>query len=79
MLVSEKELKNLKLKATKADDLRELAADVEVNPKGTAGDLIKKLIDLPQNKIDTFIKIKYQALVKERQKLISDSELIKEV
>ena len=79
MLVSEKELTNLKLKAVKADDLKELAASVGVEPKGSAGDLIKKLIGLPQNKIDSFIKTKYQAQVKERQKLISDSELVKEV
>jgi hypothetical protein len=79
MLVSEKELTNLKLKAIKADDLKELAASVSVEPKGSAGDLIKKLIDLPQNKIDSFIKTKYQSQVKERQKLISDSELVKEV
>ena len=79
MLVSEKELTNLKLKAVKADDLKALAASVGVEPKGSAGDLIKKLIGLPQNKIDSFIKTKYQAQVKERQKLISDSELVKEV
>ena len=77
MLVSEKELTNLKLKAVKADDLKELAASVDVEPKGNASDLIKKLIGLPQNKIDSFIKTKYQAQVKERQKLISDSELVK--
>jgi len=47
MLVSEKELTNLKLKAIKADDLKELAASVSVEPKGSVGDLIKKLIDLP--------------------------------
>lgn len=79
MLVSSKELANLKLKAIKADDLKELAAGVGIEPKGSAGDLIKKLIGLPQNKIDSFIKTKYQTQVKERQKLISDSELIKEV
>jgi len=56
MLVSEKELTNLKLKAIKADDLKELAASVSVEPKGSVGDLIKKLIDLPQNKINSFIK-----------------------
>ncbi len=79
MLVSTKELTNLKLKAIKAEDLKELAASVGVEPKGSAGDLIKKLIDLSQNKIDSFIKTKYQSQVKERQKFISDSELIKEV
>jgi len=47
MLVNTKELTNLKLKAIKADDLKELAASVSVEPKGSVGDLIKKLIDLP--------------------------------
>ena len=79
MLVSTKELTNLKLKAIKADDLKELAASVGVESKGSAGDLIKKLIDLPKNKIDAFIKTKYQLQVRERQKMISDNELIKEV
>jgi len=79
MLVSKKELANLKLRAVKADDLKELAVSVGVEPRGNAGDLIKKLIDLPQAKIDSFIKVKYQAQVKERQKLISDAELIEEV
>lgn len=79
MLVSTKELANLKLKAIKAEDLKELAASVGVEPRGSAGDLIKKLIGLPQSKVDAFIKAKYQAQVKERQKLISDSDLIKEV
>jgi hypothetical protein len=79
MLVSEKELANLKLKAIKAEDLKELSARVGIAPKGSTGDLIKKLIDLPQDKIDSFIKEKYQAQVKERQKMISDNELIKEV
>ena len=79
MLVSTKELTNLKLKAIKADDLKELAASIGVESKGSAGDLIKKLIDLPQNKIDAFIKTKYQLQVRERQKMISDNELIKEV
>lgn len=79
MLVSAKELVNLKLKSVKVGDLKELAAGVGVESKGSAGYLIKKLINLPQNKIDSFIKTKYQSQVRERQKLISDSELIQEV
>lgn len=79
MLVSKKELTNLKLKAIKVEDLKELAVSVNIEPRGSASDLIKKLIGLPQNKINFFIKTKYQSQVKERQKLISDNELIKEV
>lgn len=78
-LVSKKELTNLKLKSIKADDLRELAESLNINSKGTATTLIKKLIDIPQNKIDGFIKKKYQEQVKERQKLISDKNLKQEL
>jgi hypothetical protein len=79
MLVSTKELSNLKLKAIKVEGLKELAESVGVEAKGSASDLIKRLVDIPQNKIDSYIKTKYLSQVKERQKLISDSELVKEV
>ena len=79
MLVSKKELANLKLRAIKSDDLKELAETLGIEARGTASNLIKKLIDVPQNKIDDFIKRKYQAQVKERQKLISDEALKQEV
>lgn len=79
MLVSKKELTNLKLKAIKADGLKEFAASIGVKVKGNVGDIIKELICVTHDKIDTFIKIKYQSQVKERQKLISDESLIKEV
>lgn len=79
MLVSKKELANLKLRAIKSDDLKELAGALGIDTRGTASNLIKKLIDVPQNKVDEFIKRKYQAQVKERQKLISDEALKQEV
>lgn len=78
-LVTKKELANLKLKAIKVKDLKELASNLGIDSGGTASDLIKKLINIPQNKIDQFTKIKYKTLVKERQKLISDTELKKEL
>jgi len=79
MLVSKKELANLKLRAIKSDDLKELAETLSIDARGTASNLIKKLIDVPQNKIDEFIKRKYQAQVKERQKVISDEALKQEL
>ncbi len=79
MLVSKKELTNLKLRSIKSDDLKELAGTLGIDARGTASNLIKKLIDIPQNKIDEFIKRKYQTQVKERQKLISDEALKQEV
>ncbi len=50
MLVSKKELTNLKLRSIKSDDLKELAGTLGINAKGTASNLIKKLIDIPQNR-----------------------------
>ena len=79
MLVSKKELANLKLRAIKSDDLKELARTLVIDARGTTSNLIKKLIDVPQNKIDEFIKRKYQEQVKERQKLISDEALKQEL
>ena len=79
MLVSKKELANLKLKSIKSDDLKELAESLGVNSRGTVTDLVKKLIDIPQNKIDEFIRIKYKEQVEERQKLISDNDLKQEL
>ena len=79
MLVSKKELANLKLKSIKSDNLKELAESLGTDSRGTATDLIKKLIDIPQDKIDEFIKRKYQEQVKERQKLISDDDLKQEL
>lgn len=79
MLVSQKELTNLKLKSIKSEELRELADSLGIDSKGTAADLVKKLINTPQGKVDSFIKRKYQEQVKERQKLISDEDLKQEL
>lgn len=79
MLVSKKELANLKLKSIKLDDLKELAGSLNVDPKGSAAAIITRLVNAPQNKIDTFIKRKYQQQVQERQKLISDKDLRREL
>ena len=79
MLVSKKELTNLKLGSIKSNDLRELAAILDVDLRGKSSDLIKKLIDAPQDKIDEFIKGKYEELIRERQKLISDNDLRQEL
>ena len=79
MLVSKRELTSLKLKSIKSDNLKELAESLSINSQGTATDLIKKLIDIPQDRIGEFIKRKYQEQIKERQKLISDDDLKQEL
>jgi len=62
MLVSKKELTNLKLRSIKSDDLKELAGVLGIETRGTASDLIKKLIDIPADKIDEFIKRIYKEI-----------------
>lgn len=79
MLVSKKELSNLKLKGIKSADLKELAGILGIDGKGNVSNLIKKLIDVPQNKIDEFIKTKYRNQIRERQVLISDNDLKNEL
>jgi len=79
MLVSKKELANLKLRSIKSSDLKELARVLGIEARGTASDLIKKLINISADIIDEFIKRKYQEQIKERQKIISDNKLKKEL
>lgn len=81
MLVSEKELKNLKLQGIKAEELKELAQSAGICAKGKAGEIIKNCIEnqIKHSKIDAFIKSKYKNQVLNRQKNISDRALIREV
>ena len=79
MLVSKKELANLKLQSIKGDDLRELAKSLNMQEDGKVSELIKRLIDVSQDKIEDFIERKYENLVKERQNIISDENLKKEL
>ncbi len=79
MLVSKKELINLKLNSLRTQELRELAESLGIDSKGKASDLIKRLIDIPEEKIDEFIKLKYREYVEKRRRLISDEELKQEL
>ncbi|MBU1046005.1 SAP domain-containing protein [Patescibacteria group bacterium] len=79
MLVSKQELTNLKLQSIKVEDLKELAGKTGTDSGGNKSDIIKRLIDAPQNKIDEFIQNKYQQLITERQVRISDEDLKKEL
>lgn len=79
MLVTSTELANIKLKSIKLIDLKELADKIRVNKTGSAADIITRLISIPQIEIDKFIKEKYKIIVKERQRLISDDDLKKEL
>ncbi len=70
MLVSKKELENLKLRSIKQGDLGEFAETLGIDTKDKTSDLIKKLINVPQNKIDDFIKKKYQEKIKKARNYI---------
>ena len=74
MLVSSKELKNLKLSGIKVSDLKDLAneANVDIKGKTRAGDIIKSCVEsgLSQEDINHFIKLKYQSKVLDRQNQI---------
>ena len=78
-LVSKKELASLKLQSIRIGDLKTFAESLSIDSKGKTSDIIKRLIDVSQNKIDEFIKRKYQELTKERQSIISDEDLKKEL
>jgi len=79
MLISKKELASLKLQSIRIGDLKTFAESLSIDSKGKTSDIIKRLIDVSQNKIDEFIKRKYQELTKERQSIISDEDLKKEL
>lgn len=80
-LPSAKEVRNLKLSSIPLGKLKEFAGSIERNNTGSATDIIKRLIDIQNidSKIDTFIKNQYLLRIKERKKLISDEDLIKEL
>lgn len=69
------EVKNLKLKSISGDDLRELAVQEKIDPKGRVGELAKRLLKLEHATIDRFIKEKYGAVLGERRSLVSDTAL----
>lgn len=79
MLISKKELANSKLQSIKLGDLKMLANSLGIDSKGKTSDIIKRLIPAPKNKIDEFIKRKYQDLTRKRQAIISDDDLKKEL
>lgn len=79
MLVSKQELANFKLQSIKADGLKELAEASGVDNRGNKSDIVKRLIGISQNEIDEFIQNKYQKLITERQAIISDEDLKKEL
>lgn len=80
-LFSAKEVRNLKLSSIPLEKLRNFAENIGRSDAGSATDIIKRIIDIPDvdPKIDSFIKQQYTARIKERKALISDEDLIKEL
>lgn len=80
-LLSAKEVRNLKLSSIPLEQLKSFSETLRQGSAGSATDIIKRLIDIPDIdfKIDSFIKQQYTVRIKERKALISDDDLIKEL
>lgn len=80
-LLSKKEVLNLKLYCIPLEQLKKLAMQFKIDNKGSASDLIKRiiLINPDENKIDLFIKEIYKSQIEERRKIISDEALKSEL
>lgn len=81
---SPKEVLNLKLNAIPAPMLRDLANQLDVSPRGTVAQIIKRILARGQDEetekaIDHFIKRMYSRIIAERRNLISDDDLKQEL
>lgn len=80
-LLSDKEVRNLKLSSIPLPKLREFAEKLNQSGHGNGTEIIKRLINLQNidNALDDFIKKQYNERIKERKELISDEDLTKEL
>jgi len=80
-LLSQKEVLNLKLSCIKAPQLRILASNLGLSDKGSATEIIKRVLESHSDEkiIDAFIKQKYTEIIQGRRKIISDKDLKKEL
>ena len=80
-LLSNKEIRNLKLSSIPLPKLREFAESLHQSSRGNGTEVIKRLINLQNidNILNNFIKKQYNERIKERKELISDEDLIKEL
>jgi len=79
-LLIEKEVLHLKLQTIPSTLLREIASSKNINQSSTP-EVIKALIgsQISHIEIDEIIKANYQNIIKKRQALISDSQLLSEL
>ena len=80
-LLSNKEVRNLKLNSIPLPKLREFAEILDQSSRGNGVEIIKRLINLQDidDTLDNFIKKQYNERIKARKGLISDDDLIKEL
>ncbi|OPX28245.1 MAG: hypothetical protein B1H08_06225 [Candidatus Omnitrophica bacterium 4484_171] len=80
-LLSNKEVRNLKLSSIPLAKLKEFAVLLHQDKHGNGTDITKRLINLQNidTSLDAFIKEQYNERIKERRNLISDKDLIKEL
>lgn len=80
-LLSQKEVLNLKLGCIQLPQLKTLALDLGFSNRGSATEIIKRILERqPDEKtIDEFIKQKYTEKTQERRAIISDDDLKREL
>jgi len=80
-LLSQKEVLNLKLSCIRAPQLKTLASDLGISNKGSASEIIKRMLEsrVDEKIIEEFIKQKYAEAIQERRSIISDEDLKKEL
>jgi len=80
-LLSNKEVRNLKLSSIPLPKLREFAEILNQSSRGNGTEIIKRLINIQNidKVLDGFIKKQYNERIRERKNLISDEDLIKEL
>lgn len=72
---------NLKLRCIPLPQLKKLASNLKISDKGSATEIIKRILAKKVNKkkIDCFIKQKYKKKIQKRRAIISDKDLKKEL
>ncbi|MFU2158399.1 hypothetical protein [Caldisericum sp. AR60] len=80
-LLSQKEVLNLKLSSIPLKQLKEFARNLGINGIDSATEIIKKVLEkgIKEDKVNKFIKQKYNERIEKRRKVISDDNLKKEL
>ncbi|MCD6093184.1 MAG: hypothetical protein J7J51_00060 [Candidatus Omnitrophica bacterium] len=79
-LFSQKDIRNLKLSSISLSKLKEFAKNLGQENRGSGTEIIKRIVDLGiDSELNAFIKAQYNERIKERRRLISDEDLIKEL